>query len=125
MADADALRALTTRYAETVSAKDLDAYVAMFTDDAVQGDPLGEPWRKGHAAIREFMGNAFAGAQTMDFTVSDVHTAGDHVGFHFALTVTMEGATMTMAGIETFQVADDGRICEARAYWDERDVSMA
>lgn len=125
MADADALRALTTRYAATVSAKDLDAYMAMFTEDAVQGDPLGEPWRQGHAAIAEFMGNAFAGAQSMDFAVSDVHTAGDHVGFHFSLTITMEGATMTMAGIETFHVAADGRICEARAYWDQHDVTMA
>ena len=47
---------VVTRYAVAVNAWDLDAFVALFTPDAVWQRPRFRELR-GHAAIREFMGS--------------------------------------------------------------------
>lgn len=125
MANPDDLRELVERYARTVTSRDLDAYVALFTEDAIQGDPMNETPKLGHTGIREFMGGAFNASQGTEFRTSDVHCSGDHVAFHFAIEVTLDSGSMTISGIETFEVAADGRIKEVRAYWDQADVVFA
>ena len=43
----------------------------------------------------------------------------------FQVTVTLEGGTMAIEGIEVFTFADDGRIAAVNAYWDDADVTFA
>jgi steroid delta-isomerase len=118
----DALRELVTRYAAAVTARDVDAVVALFTEDAVQTDPATAPPNIGHAAIRAFLQSAVDASTGTRFEVLDAHTCGDRIAVDFRVTVSIEGGTMTISGIEVFTVADDGRIREVTAYWDDADV---
>lgn len=125
MPTADDLHSLVASYAATVNSRDIEAYVAQFTEDAVQADPVGGTPNVGHDAIRTFWTQTIEGSQGIDFETFGVHSSGSAVAFNFKVTVALEGATSVIEGIESFEVADDGRIAYVRAYWDERDMTFA
>jgi steroid Delta-isomerase len=118
------LRRLIDRYAATVTSGDVDQIVALFTEDAVQADPVSAPPNVGHEAIRAFFTNAVAASVATRFEALAVHTAGNHVAIDFRVTVTLEGGTMVIEGIEGFTMTEDGRIASVTAYWDEADVTF-
>jgi len=115
---------LVARYAETASTREVDAYVALFTDDAVKTDPVGRPPNVGREAIRAFRQSALDACEAMRFSATDVHAAGDQVAFHFRVEVTLASGTMVIEGIETFTVAEDGRLQAVDAYWGDSDVTF-
>jgi|SRR6185437_9281451 len=120
----DELRQLVNRYAAAVTARDVDAVVALFADDAVQRDPASAPPNVGRDAIRTFFGNAVDASTGTDFTVTGVHTAGDAVAFNFSVVAKLgDAGAMTISGIEVFTVGADGRIATMTAYWDDADVT--
>ena len=125
MPTADELHRLVASYAATVNSRDIDAYVAQFTEDAVQADPIGNPPNVGHDAIRAFWTQTIEGSQGINFETSGVHSSGQTVAFNFKVAVSLDGSTMHIEGIETFEVAEDGRIAYVRAYWDDRDTTFA
>jgi steroid Delta-isomerase len=125
MPSADELHRLVASYAATVNSRDIEAYVAQFTEDAVQADPIGNPPNVGQEAIRAFWTQTIEGSQGITFEPSGVHSSGQTVAFNFKVTVALEGATTVISGIETFEVAEDGRIAYVRAYWDDRDITFS
>jgi steroid delta-isomerase len=118
------LRNLIDRYAAAVSARDIDAVLALFAEDAVQRDPSTAPPNVGHEAIGTFLRNGVGASEATLFEALSVHTSGDDVAIDFRVTVTLESGTMVIEGIEVFTVGDDGRITEVTAYWDDADVSF-
>jgi steroid Delta-isomerase len=122
VATAPELRDLVARYAAAVSARDVEGVLALFSDDAVQRDPYGATPNVGAEAIATFLGNAFGAGTATLFEALAVHTAADRVAIDFRVSVTFGSGTMVIEGIEVFTVADDGRIAEVDAYWDEADV---
>jgi steroid Delta-isomerase len=124
VATPEELQALVARYAEIASSRDVDAYVALFTDDAVQTDPVGRPPNVGKEAIAAFRQSALDACEAMTFSATDVHPAGDQVAFHFAVEVSLGTGTMSIEGIEVFTVTDDGRLRTVDAYWGDDDVSI-
>ncbi len=119
------LRALIDRYAAAVTAGDVDAVADLFTDDAVQSDPVTAPPNVGREAIRAFFRAAADASTATRFEAVRVHTAGDRAAVDFRVTVTLASGIMTIEGIEVFTVADDGRIRAVEAYWDDADVTVA
>jgi steroid delta-isomerase len=122
--DPSLVRQAVDRYQKAVNSRDLEAYVSQFTEDAVVTDPVGAPPHVGHDAIRAFWSASLEAAPTLVYEATDVHTGGDHVGFHFTATVTLDSGTMAINGIEVFQVAEDGRIKTMTAVWGEEDMSF-
>lgn len=118
------LRRLVERYAAAVSARDVDGVLSLFTEDAVQRDPATAPPNVGREAIATFLRNGIGASKATLFEPLAVHTAGDHVAIDFRVTVTLATGTMVIEGIEVFTVAEDGRICEVIAYWDDADVTV-
>jgi steroid delta-isomerase len=119
------LREVMARYAATTSSKDIDAYVALFTPDAVQVDPYPTPPNVGRDAIRAFMQRSFDACETMTFEVVDVHPVGDVAAITFHITVTLEGGSaMHIRGVEVFTVTDGGLISAVTAYWGEEDMTF-
>src|SRR3954453_21710261 len=57
MSDATAIRATIDAYTKCSTAGDIDALVGLFTEDARQEDPVGQPANVGHDAIRGFFEN--------------------------------------------------------------------
>jgi len=124
MATPEELRQLVERYAAAVSARDIDAVLTLFAEDAVQRDPATSPPNVGHEAIGTFLRNGVGASTATTFEALAVHTAGDHVAIDFRVSVTLESGTMVIEGIEVFTVGSDGRIAEVIAYWDDADVTF-
>jgi steroid delta-isomerase len=113
------------RYASTVTSKDADAYVALFTPDAVQVDPYPTPANVGHDAIRAFIQRSFDGCETMVFEVESVHPVADRVAITFHISLGLAGgSSMHIRGVEIFTVTDDGLISAVEAYWGEEDLTF-
>ena len=119
------LRETVATYAATVTARDADAYAALFTPDAVQVDPYPSAPNVGRDAIRAFMARSIEGSETMLFEVTEVHPVADKVAIAFHITLTLAGdATMHIRGIEVFTVTEDGLISAVDAYWGDEDLEF-
>jgi uncharacterized protein (TIGR02246 family) len=120
------LREAMARYAAVVSAKDADAYAALFTPDAVQVDPYPSGLHEGRDAIKAFIEQSFDGCETMTFEVEEVHPVADKAAVRFHITLGLDGgATMHIRGVEVFTLTDEGLISAVDAYWGEEDVTFA
>jgi uncharacterized protein (TIGR02246 family) len=120
------LRETVTRYAATVTARDADAYAALFTTDAVQVDPYPTPPNVGRDAIRDFMTRSIEASETMAFAVNEVHAVADKAAIAFTITLTLAGgAGMEIRGIEVFTVTDEGLISAVDAYWGDEDLTFS
>lgn len=116
------LNALVERYATVTSSMDVDGYAALFAEDCVREDPIGQPACHGRAEVHASWAGVVAGAKSVIFTPTDIHGIENHVAYHFTVQVEMEGATVTISGIETFFFNEAGEIAQMRAYWNDGDV---
>ncbi len=124
MTTPEELRAAVDHYVDTVNRRDPVAIAELFTEDAVQADPVSQPPNVGRAAIAAFFAGGIAASDAWTFEAVDVHTCGSSVAIDFAITVETGGATMRICGIEIFDAADNGCFAAARAYWDDADVTF-
>ena len=113
---------LVERYAAVTSSMDVDAYAALFSTDCVREDPVGQPANLGRGEVRASWQGVIDGAKSVTFTPSDVHVVANRAAYHFEVRVQLEGATVTINGIETFVFNNDGEISEMRAYWSNDDL---
>jgi steroid Delta-isomerase len=120
------LREIVARYAAATTARDADAYVALFTPDAVQVDPYPTPPNVGHEAIRSFIQRSFDGCESMRFEVTAVHPVADKAAITFHITLGFAGGGVgEIRGVEIFTVTDDGLISAIDAYWGEEDFTLS
>lgn len=124
MLTSDELRSKIENYVATINRRDPDAIAALFTEDAVQADPVSNPPNVGRAAIAEFFRNGIGASDTWTFEAMDVHTCAQHVAMHFRITVETGGSSMVIDGIEVFTAADDGLFSSVYAYWDDADLTF-
>ncbi len=122
MPEALDLNALVERYATVTSSMDVDAYAALFAEDCVREDPIGQPACHGRAEVHASWAGVVSSAKSVTFTPTDIHGVENHVAYCFTVQVEMEGATVTISGIETFLFNEVGEIAEMRAYWNNDDV---
>ena len=119
------------RSREAVIARDKEAWLAVFTDDAIVEDPIGpspfDPEGKGHrgrAAISAFWDNVIAPTTSIEFFFRDTYQCGNeeaNVG-HILITT---GEYQTKAeGVFTYRANDEGQMLALRAYW-EMDSAVA
>jgi uncharacterized protein (TIGR02246 family) len=120
----DELRAAVVRYVDTINGRDPAAIAELFTEDAIQADPASQPANVGREAITAFFASGIDASEDWTFEATDVHTCGPNVAIDFRITVRLAESAMTIAGIEVFQAADDGRFASAHAFWDDADVTF-
>ncbi|MHB8219797.1 MAG: nuclear transport factor 2 family protein [Acidimicrobiales bacterium] len=120
----ESIRSVVDRYCAAVTSRDVGAIVAFFTETAVQTDPASAPPNVGHEAIGAFFQRAVDASTATTFRALAVHTCGNQAAVDFQVTVTMDGGSMVITGIEIFTVADDGRFSTVTAYWDDADVTF-
>lgn len=125
-------RLASQRSAAAVQAKDKEAWLALFADDAVVQDPVGKSFldetgegHRGLEAIGAFFDNNIAPVESIRFELHDSFAAGDEVAnvatIHMALP---GGATSRCEGVFVYRVRDDGKLVSLRAFW-EVDRMMA
>ena len=118
------LRSLIADYVDAVNAREAHAIAALFTEDAVQADPVSNPPNVGRAAITAFFEAGIAASQAWTFAAKEVHTCGAHVAVDFGISVETGGSSMTIDGIEVFVADDEGLFISAHAYWDDADLTF-
>jgi steroid delta-isomerase len=118
-------RAAAQRSMDAVHAKDKEAWVDNFAEDAIVEDPIGvsplDPEGKGHRgkeAIAAFWDQQIGPNRVM-FNIKHSYTAGSEVANVGTITIAMPGgAVMLVDGVFTYKVNDAGKVLALRTYWE-------
>jgi len=120
-------RQLGIRSRAAVEAGDREAWLAMFTDDAVVQDPIGpsvfDPEGKGHRgreAIARFYDTVIAPNDAISFEVERSYLCGDEVADVGVIRTTLPGGThmAVVRGVYTYRTDGRGKLNALRAYWE-------
>jgi len=118
-------RAASLRSRDAVQRKDRDAWLALFTADAVVADPVGvsafDPTGLGHRgadARAKFWDDVIAPMNiAMDIRAS--RSGGDQVANEATVITTMDDGSRAIVDIvAVYTVSDDGLITSLQAYWE-------
>jgi steroid Delta-isomerase len=118
-------RLASQRSMAAVEAGDREAWLALFTDDAVVEDPIGPSplnpggqGRRGRAAIAGFWDEIVAMGQVR-FRLRESYACGDECANVGRISTTLpDGTTSVVEGVFTYRVGDDGRLVALRAFWE-------
>ncbi|WP_197378805.1 nuclear transport factor 2 family protein [Mycolicibacterium mengxianglii] len=105
-------------------ARDKQAWLALFSDDAIVEDPIGpshfDPEGKGHRgkdAIAAFFDMAIAPSE-LEFYFHDTFVCGNEEANVGHIMITAKGYRVRAEGVFTYRVDDEGKISALRAYWE-------
>lgn len=125
MADTEQIRATIDQYAVRLSAGDRAGWLALFTDDAVQEDPVGTPVNTGHEAIGQFFDDASGMLGAPQMTILDGYPVviGHEavVGFQIVAGTGADRVRIPLI-VDHMTFADDARISSLRAFWDPSTI---
>ncbi len=112
------------RSREAAIARDKEAWLAVFADDAIVEDPIGpshfDPEGKGHRgkeAIAKFFDMAIAPSQ-LEFHFEKTYQCGNEEANVGHIVIVASGYRVVAEGVFTYRVNDDGKIAALRAYWE-------
>lgn len=113
------------RSREAVGARDKEAWLAVFADDAIVEDPIGpshfDPEGKGHRgkeAISRFWDLAIAPTDKIEFFFQDSYQCGNEEANVGHILITAGGYQVTAQGVFTYRADDQGQLLALRAYWE-------
>jgi steroid Delta-isomerase len=111
------------RYFAAIAALDEDAFVTAFAPDGVSYDPVGAEPSEGEAGLRRFFQGITRTFRQMTLTPDHTFHAGGHVAVKWTgRGESHEGVAVEYAGVDVFEIDDDGRITRLWAYWDPREL---
>ena len=121
------------RSREAVVARDKDAWLAVFADDAIVQDPIGpshfDPEGTGHRGrdeISAFWDKAIAPTDKIEFNFVDTFQCGNEEANVGSIVITMGGHRITTEGVFTYKANEAGQMVALRAYWElERAAATA
>jgi steroid Delta-isomerase len=112
------------RSREAAMARDKEAWLALFADDAIVEDPIGpshfDPEGKGHhgkEAIAAFYDKAIAPSE-LQFNFVETFQCGNEEANVGNIVIKAAGYQVTAEGVFTYRVDDEGKIVALRAYWE-------
>ena len=112
------------RSREAAMARDKEAWLALFADDAIVEDPVGpshfDPEGKGHRgkeAIAAFFDKAIAPSE-LQFNFVETFQCGNEEANVGNIVIKAAGYQVTADGVFTYRVDDEGKIVALRAYWE-------
>jgi ketosteroid isomerase-like protein len=108
-----------------VEAGDREAWLAIFTDDAVVEDPIGVSplspdgqGRRGKAAIAAFWDDVISSGH-VTFDIRESYACGDECANVGRITTTFpDGGRSHVEGVYTYRVDGDGNLVALRAFWE-------
>ena len=113
------------RSREAAVARDKEAWLAVFADDAIVEDPIGisplDPAGKGRHGKDEIVAfyDTIVAPNPVRFQIIASYAAGDEVANVGSITTLFaDGSRAIVDGVYTYRVDDDGLICALRAYWE-------
>jgi steroid delta-isomerase len=115
MPDANHIRQVYERYPELLTKGDVDAIVALYTDDATIEDPIGSELHRGQDGVRAFY-QASAGTVVMKRT-GPVRVAGSEAAAPLIVLIGPEGQQQALDIISVMKFDDAGLVQSMRAFW--------
>ncbi|OCB07379.1 ketosteroid isomerase [Mycobacterium vulneris] len=113
------------RSRDAVAARDKQAWLDNFADDAIVQDPIGpsffDPEGNGHRgkeAIAAFWDKAIAPTDNLEFKFADTFQCGSEEANVGSIVTTMGGHRITTPGVFTYRANDAGQLVALRAYWE-------
>ncbi len=108
-------------YAAAHSAGNIDAIVALFTEDAVVSDPVTEPAYVGREAYRGFFTGAQDLSDSMELVITGpVRTAGTFAAVPLRAVSEIGDITVAVDIVDVFTFGEDGRFVDMKAYWNPK-----
>jgi steroid Delta-isomerase len=109
-----------------VESRDREAWLALFSDDAVVEDPIGpsmfDPEGTGHQgpeAIAAFYDNVIAANESIAFTIRQSILCGDEAANVGVIRITFAGGSaVEVDGVYIYRRSPDDRISSLRAFWE-------
>lgn len=123
MPTAQEMEAVVHRYVAALNAADLEAIVALYTEDAVVEDPVGSPPHRGRDAIRAF----YAGSVAMGLQVSlegPVRATADMAAFAFRVRLRWQGRDTTIRPIDLFRFNAQGQVVQMQAIFGPANIGQ-
>lgn len=113
-----------------VEAGDREAWLALFTDDAVVEDPIGpspfDPEGTGHRgreAIAAFYDSVIGVNESIRFSIRQSFLCGDEAANVGTIRINFSGGgAVEVDGIYCYRVAADGRLGGIRAFWEADQI---
>ena len=112
------------RSRDAAMARDKEAWLAVFADDAVVEDPVGpshfDPEGRGHRgkeAISKFFDMAIAPSE-LTFNFEKSYVCGNEEANVGNIVIKAAGYEVVAEGVFTYRVDDNGKITALRAYWE-------
>jgi len=125
-ADPATLRTTVERYCAAFTARDRDAYVGLFAEDAWIEDPVGSPRREGRKGIGGFFDESTGLAEAIELRqTGPVRVAAGEVAFPMQARPEIGGTTYCVDIIDVMTFDDAGRIATMRAFWDPAEMRPA
>jgi steroid Delta-isomerase len=113
------------RSREAVIARDKEAWLDNFADDAIVQDPIGpahfDPEGKGHRGrdeISAFWDKAIAPTDKLEFNFVDTFQCGNEEANVGNIVISAAGHQITAEGVFTYKANDEGKLVALRAYWE-------
>ena len=117
------VEAAVADYFRTVSARDKNAWIALFDKTAVLHEPVGATPAEGREGLEQVW-QVFTGPfASLTLRTDEVFYSGSGAAARWsAQAASSDGRSSDFSGITVFEIDDDGRIQTVMSYWDPAAV---
>lgn len=117
---AETIQATIRAYFEAQQRMDADAWLALFTEDAVIYDPVGNPANLVRETYQKFFALLTMTFEQLELVPEQIFVAGNGAAVKWVMRgLAKTGKQATASGISVFDLRDD-KIQQVLAYWDDK-----
>lgn len=117
------MKAALQAYIDAFNAKDAEALVSLFAEDAIVEDPVGRDPIQGKAAIAAFYGKGVQVVTKMTLAPPIRGSHGNAAAMAFEFEMDLKGRKIKTSAIDVMEFDEDGKVKHMRAYWGPSDSS--
>lgn len=124
MVSAQQVQATMARYVELVDAGDIDGIVALYSEDAVVEDPVGQLPLQGIVDIERFYREGLGASKVSATLTGPVRATLNGCGaMPFRVDMEWVGQPCSLHVIDVMEFDADGKIRSMKAYWSEVNLT--
>ena len=116
----EAMKATAAAYLDALNARDADALLALFADDAEIEDPVGTPPKRG-SEIEAWFRGAVRTLPRLELAAPIRGSHGNAVAMAFTVESTRRGQRYRTQTLDVFRFDGDGRILRLEGFWGPGD----
>ena len=119
MPDADAVRSTIDSYLALFSAREREAWLDLFADEATMEDPVGTPLKRGREEIGAFFDQSHGSADSVELIADGPAVViGSEAAFAFRVRPVLGGSPFELRAVDVMTFDDEARIVSQRAFVD-------